>query len=302
MLVFSGSGISVAAGCQTFSTPGGLYEKAMKRYKLKEGKDLFTYNFYARLPEECNSFLAEVTADLSGKQPTQTHRGILELERSGRLVRQYTLNIDGLDDKAGLTMWSTDSPEGVTVPLHGTAHEVVCKVAGHKAFATEEVRKAMLLKKKPCCLVCGSELRWRIMLYDDKESEIVTPAGVMAMMETDALAADLVLWLGISFEQSASTAYFRHIRSALCRHGKSETPMCVVNPSEDAVFNIWTAVSNPGDLTLYKCLQPSDNLFPKAPGVEPDPAPQLHILTNAAVSEPAPEQEGKRQHGGGARL
>ena len=53
LLVFTGSGISVAAGCQTFATPGGLYEKvsgparspiqfksrqARKRYKLKDGK------------------------------------------------------------------------------------------------------------------------------------------------------------------------------------------------------------------------------------------------------------------------
>jgi len=37
-----------------------------------------------------------------------------------------------------------------------------------------------------------------------------------------AQAADLVLWIGISFEQSASVEYFRRVRSILASQGRLE--------------------------------------------------------------------------------
>ena len=237
----------------------------MKRYRLRDGKDLFTYTFYARMPLECNSFLAEVTADLHGKTPTRTHRGLSALEASGRLVRHYTMNIDDLAAQAGMSMWQPSQPEGRTVALHGTALQTVCKQCGDKATTSEAVRNAMRRKEEPKCTRegCRGELRWRIMMYDDKEADLVTDPGVMAMMGADVAEADVVLWLGISFEQSASTAYFRHVRAALDRCGKGHTvPVVIVNPSEDATFNIITAVSNMEQMRLWKVLQPSDVLFP----------------------------------------
>ncbi len=35
-------------GMSTFSTKGGLYERAQKKYKLSDGKTLFTYTFFDR--------------------------------------------------------------------------------------------------------------------------------------------------------------------------------------------------------------------------------------------------------------
>ncbi len=44
---------------------------------------------------------------------------------------------------------------------------------------------------------------------------MITPDDVFEVLEEDVKAADLILWVGISFEQSASTAYFRRVRSYL---------------------------------------------------------------------------------------
>jgi len=44
---------------------------------------------------------------------------------------------------------------------------------------------------------------------------VITPDDVFEVLEADVKAADLILWVGISFEQSASTAYFRRVRSYL---------------------------------------------------------------------------------------
>jgi len=106
------------------------------------------------------------------------------------------------------------------------------------------------------------------MLYDDKEGQLVTQNGVLQLMEDDAAQADLILWLGISFEQSASTAYFRRIRAAASRGGRI-VPMVIVNPEDDAVFNIQTAVSNLDEMELWKVLAPSDVLFSNTHGDMP---------------------------------
>ena len=44
---------------------------------------------------------------------------------------------------------------------------------------------------------------------------MITPEDVFEVLEADVKAADLILWVGISFEQSASTAYFRRVRAYL---------------------------------------------------------------------------------------
>lgn len=36
------------AGMSTFSTKGGLYERAQKRYSVPDGKKLFTYSFFEK--------------------------------------------------------------------------------------------------------------------------------------------------------------------------------------------------------------------------------------------------------------
>ena len=41
--------------------------------------------------------------------------------------------------------------------------------------------------------------------------DVITKDDVFDVMEEDLAAADMVLWVGISFEQSASTSYFRRV-------------------------------------------------------------------------------------------
>ena len=62
LVVFSGSGLSASAGLATFSTPGGLYERAQKQHGLSSGSELFQYRFYERAPRKAQAFLAEVGA------------------------------------------------------------------------------------------------------------------------------------------------------------------------------------------------------------------------------------------------
>lgn len=45
-----------------------------------------------------------------------------------------------------------------------------------------------------------------------RADDVITPDTVYEAMEDDMAVADMVLWVGISFEQSASTQYFRNVR------------------------------------------------------------------------------------------
>jgi len=53
------------------------------------------------------------------------------------------------------------------------------------------------------------------MLYDDDEGDVITPEDLWDIMKDDVVVADMILWVGISFEQSASTTYFRKVRTFL---------------------------------------------------------------------------------------
>jgi hypothetical protein len=47
------------------------------------------------------------------------------------------------------------------------------------------------------------------MLYDDEQGDCITPEDVFERLDDDLAVAGAVVWVGISFEQSASTEYFR---------------------------------------------------------------------------------------------
>lgn len=61
--------------------------------------------------------------------------------------------------------------------------------------------------------VSVSLLTVQVMLYDDEEGDCITPEDVFERLDDDLAVADAVVWVGISFEQSASTEYFRKVRS-----------------------------------------------------------------------------------------
>ena len=87
-------------------------------------------------------------------------------------------------------------------------------------------------------------LTWPVLGDAD---ECITPDDVFDVLEEDMREADLLLWVGISFEQSASTHYFRKAREFLLRAGRwRHCTQAIVNLSEDAHFNLLSACNNIG--------------------------------------------------------
>lgn len=281
----------------TFSTKGGLYERAQRKFKLQDGKTLFTYSFFDRNRLEAVAFFADIYLEATRASVAPGHHALAELHRAGRLQRHYTLNIDGLAEKVGMNTWHPeDNPDGCTVEMHGNVHHLVCVECGEcSPLTAERIKNMKACREIPCC-TCPSgntteagidsqevkdekvdddaaaattageilkneindtkpSLRFKVMLYEDADSEVITPEEVMDLMEEDTKAADLILWVGISFQQSASTAYFRKVRHWLQEAGKSERVVqAVINPSDEALWNLMTASSNQRKLlkSLYE--------------------------------------------------
>lgn len=159
-------------GMSTFSTPGGLYERAQKKFGLQDGKKLFCYSFFDRQRIDVQPFFADIYDEALGARAAPGHRAIAAIHRAGKLLRHYTLNIDGLAAGVGMDTWHPDNnPEGITVEMHGSIRQLVCPACDVVCDVTEEHLMQLRAKQALPCHACGEGvLRWRVMMYDDAES------------------------------------------------------------------------------------------------------------------------------------
>ncbi|WFD37034.1 hypothetical protein MCUN1_003926 [Malassezia cuniculi] len=108
--VVCGAGVSVAAPANIpdFRSAGGLFRRLKERYpraNLSSGKDLFDANLFSSETTTSlyYSMIAELKDMADAAQPTMFHHFLKRLDAEGRLQRVYTQNIDGLEEKAGLS-------------------------------------------------------------------------------------------------------------------------------------------------------------------------------------------------------
>ncbi|MBW0501251.1 hypothetical protein O181_040966 [Austropuccinia psidii MF-1] len=106
--VVVGAGISTSANIPDFRSSNGLFASLKARFpnaKLTSGRDLFDVNAW-KDPETLSlhlGMLAELHKMCGAAQPTAFHQFLKRLDDEGKLSRVYTQNIDGLEEKAGLS-------------------------------------------------------------------------------------------------------------------------------------------------------------------------------------------------------
>lgn len=84
------------AGMSMFSTKGGLYERACKRFKISNGKRLFSWSFYDRQRTDVAAFFADIHREALRAAPGPSHQAIMRIDSMQKLLRHYTMNVDGL--------------------------------------------------------------------------------------------------------------------------------------------------------------------------------------------------------------
>jgi NAD-dependent SIR2 family protein deacetylase len=213
VLIFSGAGLSTSSGANqtpkdsfkpygvnvyvsgmsTFGKSGGIYERAKKRFNLSDGKSFFQYSFFDQNRLDVLPFYAELYKQAVRACPAAGHLAINQIARSGRLLRHYTMNIDGLAARAGMEIWNGEpEKQGSTVELHGNIFNLVCHSCGHVEPLDQAYLKSMRARRPMPCPTCSeassstANMRPKVLLYDDAEGEHITPNTVLAMMEADA--------------------------------------------------------------------------------------------------------------------
>lgn len=76
--------------------------------------------------------------------------------------------------------WTEEHKEGLLVEMHGDIRRVVCMDCKRKAPIGEDQEAAFRACQPARCAYCQSaNVRSAIVLYDDPDSDLITPDGVM---------------------------------------------------------------------------------------------------------------------------
>ncbi len=173
VVALTGAGISVESGIPPFRGPGGLWEKL-------DPMDYAHIDAFMRNPAEVwRVLIGEIKAILDRAAPNDAHRGLVRLERMGKLKTIITQNIDGLHQAAG----STD-----VIEFHGNFAWQRCLKCG-RHVATAEVD----MSEMPPRCSCGGIYRPECVFF----GEMIAPAD-LSRSQRAAAHCDLMLVVGTS--------------------------------------------------------------------------------------------------------
>ncbi|CAN0229333.1 unnamed protein product, partial [Discosporangium mesarthrocarpum] len=117
IVVVTGAGISVSCGIPDFRSENGIYSLVQRLgLGLSSPEDLFHLECFNEDPRPFFKFAKALYP--GNYKPSLTHRFLRELEEQGKLLNNYTQNIDGLEALVGLTKY---------VPCHGSFMTATCQ-------------------------------------------------------------------------------------------------------------------------------------------------------------------------------
>lgn len=104
IMVITGAGISTSLGIPDFRSATGLYSKLgekMRKVGIDDPQDVFNIDTFKSDPSIFFSIASDILPETDTYSPT--HAFIAMLEKRGKLLVNYTQNIDNLEAKAGIS-------------------------------------------------------------------------------------------------------------------------------------------------------------------------------------------------------
>jgi NAD-dependent SIR2 family protein deacetylase len=151
-------------------------------------ESVFDLAYFRTNPAPFRKVAAELWLDdAAGPSPTQAHRLIAHLHASGKLLRCYTQNIDGLERKAGV-------PGDALVEAHGGFHTSSC-IDCKRAHDSERVRADVLRDVATKCDGCGGLVKPDIVFFGENLGQRFAD-----MHAQDLAAADALIIMGTSLQ------------------------------------------------------------------------------------------------------
>merc|ERR1719384_2831906 len=149
IIVLTGAGISVSCGIPDFRSRNGIYARlAVDFPDLPDPKAMFDIHYFRKDPRPFFKFAKEIYPGQF--EPSPCHKFIKSVENHGKLLRNYTQNIDTLEQVVGIKN---------VVQCHGSFATATCMICKHKVQA-EVIRQDIFEQKIPYCSLpqCSSSI------------------------------------------------------------------------------------------------------------------------------------------------
>ncbi|KAF4106156.1 hypothetical protein G5714_013818 [Onychostoma macrolepis] len=189
ILVLTGAGVSVSCGIPDFRSRDGIYARlAVDFPDLPDPQAMFDIDYFRRDPRPFFKFAKEIYPGQF--QPSPCHRFISMLDKKGRLLRNYTQNIDTLEQVAGIQK---------IIQCHGSFATASCLVCKHKVDC-EAIREDIFNQVVPHCPRCPSDVPYAIMKPDIVFFGENLPEFFHRAMKQDKDEVDLLIVIGSSLK------------------------------------------------------------------------------------------------------
>ncbi|XP_012821550.2 NAD-dependent protein deacetylase sirtuin-1 isoform X1 [Xenopus tropicalis] len=189
IIVLTGAGVSVSCGIPDFRSRDGIYARlAVDFPDLPNPQAMFDIEYFRKDPRPFFKFAKEI---FPGQfQPSLCHRFIAMLDKEEKLLRNYTQNIDTLEQVAGIEK---------IIQCHGSFAEASCLVCKYKVDC-EAVREDIFNQIVPRCPRCSSDEPLAIMKPDIVFFGENLPEQFHRAMKYDKNEVDLLIVIGSSLK------------------------------------------------------------------------------------------------------
>ncbi|KAH8276441.1 hypothetical protein KR018_012259 [Drosophila ironensis] len=178
IIVLTGAGVSVSCGIPDFRSTNGIYARLAHDFPdLPDPQAMFDINYFKRDPRPFYKFAREI---YPGEfRPSPCHRFIKMLESKGKLLRNYTQNIDTLERVAGIQR---------VIECHGSFSTASCTKCRFKCNA-DALRADIFAQRIPVCPQCQPNKEQSV-----DASVAVTEAELRQLVENGIMKPDIVFF------------------------------------------------------------------------------------------------------------
>ncbi|XP_061767820.1 NAD-dependent protein deacetylase sirtuin-1 [Nerophis ophidion] len=188
ILVLTGAGVSVSCGIPDFRSRDGIYARlAVDFPDLPDPQAMFDIEYFQRDPRPFFKFAKEIYPGQF--QPSPCHKFIYMLDKQGKLLRNYTQNIDTLEQVAGVQR---------IIQCHGSFATASCLICKYQVDC-EVVREDIFNQRVPHCPRCP-DIPLAIMKPDIVFFGENLPEMFHRAMKQDKDEVDLLIVIGSSLK------------------------------------------------------------------------------------------------------
>lgn len=201
IMVVTGAGVSVSCGIPDFRSKDGIYARLKYDFpELPDPQAMFDIHYFRRDPRPFFKFAKEI---YPGEfRPSLSHKFIKLLETHGKLLRNYTQNIDTLEKVAGIER---------VITCHGSFATATCMRCRH-SVDSDSIKDDVFEQRLPLCKKCpsNSDATGQSSSFEDSVRPIMKPDIVFfgeglpeafhSSMAADKDEADMLIVMGSSMK------------------------------------------------------------------------------------------------------